>query len=244
MNAFVDIISYFTRSEPNVYACTYCNLTFQNSHLQGQHESQYHKRKKKVVLYNDLDTAQCPCCAKNFDFPYGDKKRKKRKLSVSMGILRRHMATKHNVVGPHSCSYCNYTAATKRGYVQHMSKRHSPQYLMSCQVCDYTCEDSAGKNGFAQKLYNHYRLKHMDTALSSAKLCYVKNGKLLKNTRKRPWRRVQPNVEKRKKGMRNIEKTKNGKRYRARYMKIGKQFSKTFDTQEQCKVWLQKELKL
>ena len=38
-------------------------------------------------------------------------------------------------------------------------------------------------------------------------------------------------------------KTKNGKRYQARYKKNNKEYSKTFDTPEQCKEWLKTEAK-
>tara|TARA_B100000902_G_scaffold370979_1_gene396559 strand:+ start:265 stop:864 length:600 start_codon:yes stop_codon:yes gene_type:complete len=48
----------------------------------------------------------------------------------------------------------------------------------------------------------------------------------------------------RKMGTGTIQKTNNGKRYRARYMKNKKRMSKTFDTVEQCEEWLKLELKL
>ena len=48
----------------------------------------------------------------------------------------------------------------------------------------------------------------------------------------------------RKMGTGSIGKSKNGKRYRAKYTKIKKTYRKTFDTVEQCEEWLKTELKL
>ena len=48
----------------------------------------------------------------------------------------------------------------------------------------------------------------------------------------------------RKMGTGTIQKTTNGKRYRAVYMKNKKRMSKTLDTPEQCEEWLKLELKL
>ncbi len=54
--------------------------------------------------------------------------------------------------------------------------------------------------------------------------------------------RIEPDRTQRKKGMGNI--TKRGKRYRARYIKNKKTFTKTLDTPEECEEWLKAELKL
>ncbi len=48
----------------------------------------------------------------------------------------------------------------------------------------------------------------------------------------------------RKLGTGTISKSRNGKRYVAKYQKNKKQFTKTFDTPEECEEWIQKELKL
>ena len=54
--------------------------------------------------------------------------------------------------------------------------------------------------------------------------------------------RIEPDRKIRKKGTGAIGKSKNGKRYEARYRKNKKQYSKTFDTPEQCEQWLKIEL--
>ena len=46
----------------------------------------------------------------------------------------------------------------------------------------------------------------------------------------------------RKRGTGTIEKSNNGKRYRAKYDKNKKRFCKTFDTPEECEEWLKTEL--
>ena len=54
--------------------------------------------------------------------------------------------------------------------------------------------------------------------------------------------RMDSDRKNRKKGTGFIIKSKNGKRYQARYRKNKKQYSKTFDTPEQCEQWLKIEL--
>ena len=48
----------------------------------------------------------------------------------------------------------------------------------------------------------------------------------------------------RKKGTGCIRKSRNGERYQARYVKNRKEFSKTFDTPEQCEEWLKTEMSM
>lgn len=197
MNSFLNIISYFTRSEPDnepdkpndVYTCKECNLTFVHRNLQYQHMCHYHPLDTyKIVLptYDNSDT-QCPYCPKNFKFHGGDCKNRvlARPLGASIGCLQRHMATVHSVKGEYSCPSCSYTSFTRRGLRRHIRK-HEEKYLMSCHLCKYTCEDSRGKHGLAQRLYHHYRNNHKDN-MKVHKLCYVQNGKFMGN----PWKRRQ-----------------------------------------------------
>ena len=55
--------------------------------------------------------------------------------------------------------------------------------------------------------------------------------------------RIDSDRNMRKRGTGTIRKNKNGKRYEALYVKKRKNFSKTFDTVEECDEWLKQELK-
>ena len=55
--------------------------------------------------------------------------------------------------------------------------------------------------------------------------------------------RVESDTTMRKQGTGGIRKSKNGKRFKARYFKNKKYKSKTFDTPEECEEWLKTETK-
>tara|TARA_B100001093_G_scaffold517226_2_gene598162 strand:+ start:1156 stop:1755 length:600 start_codon:yes stop_codon:yes gene_type:complete len=56
--------------------------------------------------------------------------------------------------------------------------------------------------------------------------------------------RIDSDLIQRKLGTGTIQKSRNGKRYRARYTKNRKEYSKTLDTPEECEEWIKTELKL